>query len=244
MTIGEHLEELRWRLLKALLGVMGGCILAFWQRERVVAFLRRPVDAALAHHEGMGELVQTTPFGSFLADLKVVFFAGLVFSGPYSLQQVWGFIAAGLYRHERKTIRYYALPGFLLFLLGAALAWGYVMPFALDFLIGWAADSKVRSQLNISEYVNLIAASMFVFGLVFQLPLVMVFTMRIGLVPPDFFRKYRRHAIVVDFVIAMLLTPPDVVSQCALALCLILLYEAAILVGSRVAKPRTEAPAA
>jgi sec-independent protein translocase protein TatC len=244
MTIGEHLEELRWRLLKALLGVVAAGLVTFWQRVRVVEFLRRPIDRAFASTGGAGELVQTTPFGAFLADLKVVFFAALVVSGPWTLHQVWGFIGAGLYRHEKRVVRFYAIPGFLLFLAGAALAWGYVMPFALRFLIQWAADGHVRSQINVGDYVNLIAASMMVFGLVFQLPLIMVFLMRIGVVEPAFFRKYRRHAIVVDFVVAMVLTPPDVVSQIALALCLILLYEGAIFVGARVARPRGEVPQA
>ena len=112
------------------------------------------------------------------------------------------------------------------------------MPWALRFLISWADGLEVSSKLEFSNLVSLIAFAMFIFGILFQLPIVMVFLMRIGVVEPDTFRKHRRHAIVANFTVAMILTPPDIFSQIVLALCMTVLYEGAILVGSTIAKPR------
>ena len=121
------------------------------------------------------------------------------------------------------------------------MAYYFVLPFALRFLISFAADNMgAESMLDINSYLSLVAFGMFVFGLMFQLPLIMVFLMRIGVVEPDQVRRSRRFAVVGAFFFAMILTPPDVISQLALASCLLVLYEGAILVGTRFAQPRRE----
>jgi sec-independent protein translocase protein TatC len=175
--------------------------------------------------------------------MKVSVFAGLIAAGPYILHQLWGFIGAGLYIHERRSIRYYAFPGFLLFLAGAALAYFLVLPWAFDFLVAFSVEEAgLENYLGLGPLLSLVAWMMFIFGLVFQLPLIMVFLMRLGVVEPAFFRRYRRHWVVTAFVIGMVLTPPDVITQSALAGSLIVLYEGAIFVGARVARARrTEA---
>lgn len=241
MTISEHLEELRSRLVRSGLAVIAGFALAFWQIDAVMAFMRRPLGDVEKEFPGALELVQTEAYGAFIASMKLGFFAGLLLASPIILHHIWGFVAAGLYKHERRVVKYYAVPGFVLFMLGAALAYLFVMPWALRFLISWAHEKMgITSMLTLNNYVSLIAWSMFIFGLMFQLPLIMVFLMRVGVVEPDGFRKYRRHAIVINFAVAMMLTPPDVVSQVALAGCMTILYEGAILVGSSVAKKRRE----
>jgi sec-independent protein translocase protein TatC len=219
-----------------------GFIVAFVWSEETIAFLRFPLDQVVRKYPAT-RLVQTTVGEGFLAAMKVSVFAGLVLAGPYILHQLWAFVGAGLYVHERRSLKYYAAPGFLLFFAGAALAYFLVLPWALDFLIGFAVEETgLENLLSLGPYVSLVAWSMFIFGLIFQLPLVMVFLMRLGVVEPDTFRRYRRHAIVVNFIVGAVLTPPDVITQCALAGSLILLYEAAIVVGARVArKRRTEA---
>jgi sec-independent protein translocase protein TatC len=241
MTISEHLEELRSRLVRSLLAIGVGFVVAFWRIEDVVRFLRAPLDAVIARFEGDVMLIQGKVYGGFLGSMKVALFAGAVLAAPVVLYQLWAFVGAGLYRHERRAVKFYATPGFVLFFLGAYLAYAYVMPFALEFLISWSREKLgLQSLLEFSDYVSLIAFAMFVFGLIFQLPVVMVFLMRVGVVEPAFFRKYRRHAILANFILAMVLTPPDVVSQIALALCMTLLYEGAIVVGSLLARGRTQ----
>jgi len=241
MTLSEHLDELRSRLIRCVIAVCAGAGIAFWQAQYVVAFLRKPLDAAAANHPGT-KLIQTTPAEGFMATMLVSLFAGLALAGPYILRELWGFVAAGLYAHERRSVKYYVLPGFLLFLSGAALAYLYVLPWALNFLIGYASDTTgLESFISLGPYLSLVAWMMFVFGLVFQLPLVMVFLMRFGVVEPAFFRRSRRWAIVLAFIVGAVLTPPDVISQIALSATLLALYEGAILVGSRMARKRGEA---
>ena len=234
MTISEHLEELRSRLLRGVVAVLIGFVIAFWQIDWVIAFLSRPLDSLPADLRSQLDLIQSKPYGAFVGAMKLAFFAGLVGASPIILHQLWAFVAAGLYRTSGGVVKFYAIPGFLLFLSGAYLAWAFVMPWALQFLVGFAQNQVgVRSLLEFSDFVGLIAFAMFMFGLMFQLPVVMVFLMRLGVVEPAFFRRFRKHAILVAFTIGMVLTPPDVISQIALASCLIVLYEGAILVGAR-----------
>ena len=238
MTLGGHLEELRSRIIRSLLGTLIGFILTFIWVEEVIEFLRRPLDPVIEQYKDAIKIVQTHPAGAFVASMKIALFAGIIVASPYILHHIWAFVAAGLYRHERRSVKYYAFPGFLLFITGASLAYFFVLPWALEFLVAWAIDAGIESYLDISSYVSLIAWSMFVFGIVFQLPLIMVFLMRLGVIEPDTFRRYRRHAVVTSFAVAMLLTPPDVITQVALAGCMTVLYEGAIIVGTRVAQPR------
>lgn len=238
MTLAEHLDELRTRLIRCLVAVAIGAALAFWRAKEVVAFLKRPLDDAERAHPGT-EFVQRTVGEGFMASMMVSLFAGIALAGPYILYQIWSFVAAGLYAHERRSVKYYALPGFALFFCGAAMAYAWVMPWALEFLVGFAADTMgIRSQLNIGEFLSLMAWMMLVFGLVFQLPLIMVFLMRLGVVEPATFRRHRKLAIVLAFIVGALLTPPEVVSQCILSGTLLGLYEGAILVGERVRQRR------
>jgi len=240
MTLSEHLDEFRSRLIRCLLGVLVGFVLAWIWMTEIMAFLRRPLDDVIAKlPPERVELIQNQPGEAFFTSMKVAFFAGFILASPVILHQIWAFVAAGLYGHERRAVKYYAFPGFGLFFGGAALAYFLVMPWALDFLIGFASETtELRSLLTVSSFVTLVAWAMFIFGLVFQLPIIMVFLMRLGVVEPDTFRRWRRAAIVGSFTIAMVLTPPDVISQVALATCMTLLYEGAIFIGARVAQSR------
>jgi sec-independent protein translocase protein TatC len=244
MTISEHLDELRKRLLVSVVATVACALIAFWRIRDVVAFIRRPVDLAIEEFAANSiQVVQTTVFGGFLAAMKVAFFAGAIIASPIVLMQMWGFIAAGLYRHERRAVKFYAIPGFLLFLSGAALAYFFVMPYACRFLIDFSIEQMgLDSLLDINPLISLMAFAMFIFGVLFQLPVVMVFLMRIGVAEPATFARYRRHAIVASFALAMVLTPPDVITQIALAVSMAVLYEAAIWLGRTVARPRSKEP--
>ena len=240
MTIGQHLEELRRRLIISMVSVLVGFALAFWRMNDVIWFLRRPLDALPEKFADKVTLTQIQIHGGFVGSLKIAFFAGAIVAAPVLLHQMWAFIGAGLYRQERRAVKFYAIPGFLLFLGGAALAYFYVIPYAFEFLVSFAHENVglEESILNFVDYASTVSWIMFAFGIVFQLPVVMVFLMRIGIVEPATFKRYRRHAIVANFALAMILTPPDIISQIAMAGCLAFLYECAILIGGRIAKPR------
>lgn len=238
MTLSEHLDELRSRLLRCVVAASVGAGLAFWQAERVFAFLRSPLDPAIEKY-GNTRLIQTSLGEGFRVTMVISLFAGVALAGPYILHQVWGFVAAGLYAHERRSVKYYTLPGFVLFFAGAALAYFYVLPWAAEFLIGFAADTTgLQSYISIGPFITLVAWMMFIFGVVFQLPLVMVFLMRFGVVEPATFKRHRRWAILLAFVVGAFLTPPDVISQTMLSVALLILYEGALLVGGRLARKR------
>jgi len=238
MTLSEHLEELRTRLLRCAAAASIGAGLAFWKAEHVFRFLRAPLDEAIEKYKNT-RLIQTSLAEGFMASMVIAIFAGLALAGPYILYEIWGFVTTNLYAQERRSVKYYAIPGFVLFFSGAALAYFYVLPWAFQFLIGFASDTTgLESFISIGPYVSLVAWMMFIFGVVFQLPLVMVFLMRFGVVEPATFRRHRRWAIVLAFIVGAFLTPPDVISQTALSVTLLLLYEGAILVGSRLARKR------
>ncbi len=237
MTLAEHLDELRTRILRCVIVTVAAAALAFWRAKEVIAFLSAPLETARRNHPV--KFVQTTVGEGFVTTMMVSLFAGLAVAGPFIVHQIWGFVAAGLYLRERRSVKYYALPGFALFLCGAAMAYLYVLPWALDFLIGFGAETMdLESLLRPGPLLSLVASMMLVFGLVFQLPLIMVFLMRLGVVEPAFFRRHRRWAILLAFIVGALLTPPDVLSQCVLSVTLIALYEGAILVGGRLARRR------
>ena len=240
MTIAEHLEELRSRLLRCLWAVMLGFVICFWRIKEVMLVLQLPLLPLLMEYPDHLQLIQTKVYGAFAASMKIAFFAGCLLASPLILQQIWGFVGSGLYRHERKSLQFYAIPGFLLFFAGASMAYFFVLPFATRFLVEWSLDLDVKAMLDLSPFVSFIAMGVLVFGLMFQLPLIMVFLMRLGVVEPATFRKYRRHAIVANVALAMVVTPPDVFSQLVLAGCMTVLYEGALIVGARVAQPRRD----
>ena len=239
MSLGEHLEELRTRLVRSLLAILVAGGFAFWRIRDVMAFMKRPIDVGLADPKAV-ELIQMKAYGAFLGSMKIAFFTGCVLAAPVVIYQLWAFVAAGLYRHERRVVKYYAFPGLVLFFSGAAMAYFYVLPWSMRFLVGFADGLGVNSKLDFPPYISMVAFMMLAFGMIFQLPMIMIFLMRLGVVEPDTFRRYRRHAIVVNFAVAMIMTPPDVVSQCVMALCMTALYEGAILVGTRIGQPRQE----
>ena len=247
MTLSGHIDELRVRLIRSLAATAVGFVVCFYFIDEVFGFLRKPltdvIDAWPEELRDRVELIQTEPGEAFFTSMLVALFAGLIVAAPIVMNQIWGFVAAGLYSHERRMVKYYALPGFGLFLAGAALAYYFVLPFALDFLLLWGVEEQglgIKAFLKINSYISLIAWAMFVFGLVFQLPVIMVFLMRLGVVEPATFKRWRRAVIVINFAAAMVLTPPDVISQIVLAICMSVLYEGAILVGGVVAAPRQE----
>lgn len=238
MTISEHFEELRSRILRSLAAAFVGFGFAFWRIDDVWAFLRRPLERFAEDHPGAANMIQTRPQDAFLSSMKMAFFAGCVLAAPVIIHQIWAFVSAGLFQHEKKVVKWYALPGLLLFFAGVGMGYLFILPWALEFLIAFADDLEVASFLTLSEYASLVSWTLFIFGLTFQLPLIMVFLMRIGVVAPATFRRFRRHAVVTVFAVAMVLTPPDPVSQIALAVSMLALYEGALLVGDRVARER------
>ncbi len=232
MPFLDHLEELRWRLIKSFAAVVIFTIIAFAFSDYLMDFLLMTTKN-LNHPINLQVLkVQTV----FIIKLELALITGIVISLPVIFYQIWAFVAPGLMENERK----YVVPvvGFatISFLAGAAFALFVIVPLALDFFLGLAPES-VQNQIALDFYFGFIARLVLVFGVVFELPLVSLFLTKLGLITPDMLRKYRRYAIVIIFVAAAILTPPDPTTQIMLAIPLAILYEITIWI-SRIFFPK------
>ncbi|HOD67367.1 MAG TPA: twin-arginine translocase subunit TatC [candidate division Zixibacteria bacterium] len=221
MPFLEHLEELRRRLLKALLAVVVTTCAALYFSDHIVAFMQYPLKGV--------KLYNIEVAGTFYAYLKIALVTGLFAAMPVVFYQMWMFIAPGLYKRERAAILPLVTSSTLLFLLGAAFCFWAVLPVATTYLIGFAGDLVVNT-ITITSYVNYVGLMMIAFGLGFQLPILAFFLAKMGVVTAALLSRIRRYAIVAIAIVAAILTPPDVVSQALLGIPLYLLYEVSIVV--------------
>ena len=242
MSLIEHLTELRNRLGVVLLAFivlflvcvapMPGGGVSNSIANHVFVFLQAPL-AEILEAKGGGRMIFTALHEGFFTQVKVGFFTALCISFPIISIQIWKFIAPALYKNEKRAFLPFLLATPLLFALGAAMVYYIVTPLAWNFFIGFemaATDGSLAIEIEprISEYLSLIMRLIFAFGLAFELPVVLLLLARAGLVTPEGLAEKRKVAIVVAFVIAAILTPPDVISQLLLALPIILLYELSI----------------
>jgi len=218
LTLVEHLEELRSRVIKSAVFIIitSGIIYNF--SKKILPSLVKPV----------GKLVFIAPTEAFVTNIKIAFFGGLLLSSPFIIYQIWRFVSAGLNSNEKRYTLIFAPLSFILFLMGACFGYFVIVPIGMKFLLGFASDF-VTPMISVGKYVSFVGTLSFAFGAVFEIPLVLLFLTKIGLVTPEFLSRKRRHAIVIIFIIAAILTPPDVITQCLMAGPLIILYEAGII---------------
>lgn len=225
MTLTEHLDELRRRLVRAALALVVGMVVAFVFNRQVFEFAIAPYREALSDAGGDGRLQSLGPLDTFVEVMKLCFLVGFIGTSPYVLAQMWGFIAAGLYDHERRAVRLFFPISIGLFALGCATAYLMIFPVGLRFLIGFSQGLGVSSGFGVDRYLSMCLSVVFGLGLAFELPLVMLFLQATGIVETGTFRKGWRLAILMAFVISMLLTPdPTPISQFLMALPLVALY--------------------
>jgi sec-independent protein translocase protein TatC len=227
-----HLLELRKRLLLCL--IFFGLILgiSYWFAEYIYSFLQQPLLASFGPDSGR-RMIYTGLHEAFFTYLKLSLFSAAFFTLPLMLIQIWKFIAPGLYKRERTYISPIFLLTPILFISGAALAFYVVMPLAWDFFISFESVSgetaiEVQLEAKISEYLSLVIQLILAFGLCFELPILLYLLCKSGVTSVSSLEKYRRHAIVGVFLVAAFITPPDLISQLALGLPIIILYECSI----------------
>ncbi|GBD07695.1 Sec-independent protein translocase protein TatC [bacterium HR21] len=233
MSFWDHLGELRRRILWAVVGILGGCLLAATQAEWLV-------DEALLHPARQAGLAlqNLRPFGMVMLYIKVVLVAGLIVGMPFALYQLWRFVAPGLYAHERRWVRQLTLWTSLCFLLGVAFAYWVLLPGMLRFAAGFSSE-HIRTIVDVTEYYGFVTTTLLVMGVVFELPVLLALLAWVGIVRAEFLRRYRRHAIVLILIIAAVLTPtPDPVNQLIFAFPLWVLYELGILVVRLIERRR------
>lgn len=226
MSFFEHLAELRSRILKALFGVVLGTIICFvFINPLVEHILLTP--AKLSHIK----LQNLKPFGQVFLFFQVSLIGGIILSLPNIFYQFWQFVSPALRKNERKYIIYIALYSTVSFLIGIVFAYFVMLPMTLSFA-GQFGSPTIENQFAIDEYMEIILSVMLASGVVFELPMVSFFLSKIGILTPQFMRKYRRHAVVLIMLAAAILTPgTDPVSQVILAVPLLILYEISIIVS-------------
>jgi sec-independent protein translocase protein TatC len=234
MTLFEHLGELRTRLIHAILAVIVGSIIAYCYSGVVFDILSRPYFSTF-HGQ---QLIGTGPAEAFVIKLKVAFFAGVVISSPYLFYQFWLFIEPGLHDSERKLALPFLASATSLFLMGIAFCYWVALPLAFQFFNDQFESIKLTPTIRITEHLALIIQSLLSFGVIFELPVLAFFLGRVGLIDHKFLITYARHATVIIFVVAAVLTPPDVLSQLLMAAPLMLLYGISILVVKYAEKRR------
>jgi sec-independent protein translocase protein TatC len=223
----DHLIELRRRLIWCALAIGLTFGVSIYFARNIFAFLVQPLLRA-----GQGRLIYTNIFEAFFTEIKVAFFSAIMLSFPIIANQIWQFVAPGLYAKEKKAFRPFLFVTPFLFALGAALAYYVALPLALHFLLSYQGNVGGVQQdalPGVGNYLDFVTRFMFGFGVAFLLPVVLMLMERAGLVTRDQLKRGRRYAILVAFVLAAILTPPDVLSQFLLAIPLILLYELSLI---------------
>ncbi len=229
MSLGEHLEEFRIRLFYALGGLLVTTIVGFYFGKNLVELFKKPYIIAMEMNNKTPDLVILTITGGFTTYLKVSLVTGLVLGSPWILYHLWMFISAGLYHKERRAVMIAVPFSVLLFITGSLFFMFVVSIPVLNFFIDINDWLELEQAVTFQSHISMMISMILVFGMAFQLPLVLFVLAKIGLVPLRTLRKYRKHAAVGSLIASALLTPPDPFSQLSLAIPLYMLYELGII---------------
>jgi len=232
----SHLEELRSRLIKSIIAIVIVAAGAYYFAEHIFNFLTSPLLAALSEDERM---IFTSPFEMIFTYIKIALVTGLLISSPYVFLQFWKFIAPGLYQNEKKYVIPFVVTSSLLFVGGMVFGYLLVLPLGFKVLLGLAPEN-VDAAIKVNEYFSNATKMLIGIGLGFEMPIVIFFLTKMGVVSTAFLRKNRKYAILLTFIAAAIFTPPDPVTQCIMAGPLIILFELGLFVARFAEKKKKE----
>lgn len=233
MTVAGHLNELRRRLFWIAAVFIGASLVCF-------LFIEKFVELALAMSPEFS-FVYLAPSELFTSYLKLAFVLGLVFSSPFILWQIWAFVQPGLTEEEGKSALSAIVAGFVFFLLGALFCFLVVLPITLQFFYNFNGSTEITASISFNNYMNFILGMVVAFGLVFEMPVLSFLLARLGFLKPEWLASARKYAILLVFIVAAVITPPDVVSQLMTAAPMLVLYEISIFVARKAYRERKKA---
>ncbi len=255
MSFLDHLEALRWHIIRSVIAIIVCGVVAFIYSDFVwdsIIFAPKGHDfwtsrmiikvSNLIGMESNGlnsqplQLISYNMSGQFMVSIWTAIIAGFIVSFPYVVYQFWSFIKPALYENERKHARGAVAIMSGLFMLGILFGYYLIVPFSIDFLATYSISKEVVNQINILSYISSVVSIVIAGGVSFELPVIAYFLSRVGLLTPRFLKKYRKHSYVVLLIIAAIITPPDVLSQILVAIPLVILYEISIVISGRVEK--------
>lgn len=245
MPLIDHLLELRRRLMWSIVAFFVAFAICYYFSAQIYSFLAHPLAQVLKSQNGGQDaphLIYTQLYEAFFTHIKLAMFGGLFVAFPVIASQLWLFIAPGLYRSEKRALLPFLIATPVLFLLGASLAYYFVFPFAWRFFASFqtptgAGGIGIELLPRVGEYLDLVMRLIIAFGITFQLPVLLTLLAKVGIVSSKGLGRFRRYAYVGMFVIAAVLAPPDVITQCGLALPLIALYEVSVF-AARMVEPK------
>ncbi len=256
MSFLDHLEELRWHLIRATFAVLILGTVAFVMKKFIfdtlilgpsrMSFPTYQFFCHASNQLGIASdfckdklpftIQSRTMSGQFSAHIWTSIWAGFIMAFPYVLYEAWRFISPGLYENERKNARGFILVASLLFFMGVLFGYYVVAPLSINFLGTYQVSEAVLNEFDLSSYISNVRTSVIACGIIFELPIIIYFLTKIGLVTPEIMRKYRKIALVVVLIVAAVITPPDVTSQIIVAVPIVVLYQVSIFISSYVLK--------
>lgn len=234
----EHLGELRDRLIRCFIAVGIGFTLAYFFKERLFEILTEPLMIAMEGNAGTKMIFTGLP-EAFFTYLKVSLLAGIVIATPVLFYEFWMFVSPGLYRDEKKYLLPIVVLSVFFFILGASFGYFVVFPYGFKFFLGFATET-IHALPSMRKYLSFASKMLLAFGIVFELPLILTFMARMGLVTIPFLKKNRKYALLLFFVGSALITPPDVITQIMMAFPMIILYEISIMSARIFGKKKQE----
>ncbi|MFH1155700.1 MAG: twin-arginine translocase subunit TatC [Pseudomonadota bacterium] len=220
----EHLTELRDRLVRSFIVVGLGFVIAYCFKEKLFDILTAPLVTAMGPNTKM---IFTGLPEAFFTYMKVSLLAGIVIAVPYLFYQFWMFVSPGLYREEKRLLIPIVILSVVFFIIGSCFGYFFVFPYGFQFFLGFSNET-IQAMPSMKEYLGFSSKMLLAFGFIFELPLVITFMARMGLVSVGFLTKNRKYAILIFFIVAAIITPPDVITQIMMAVPLMILYEIAI----------------
>ena len=260
MSFLDHLEELRWHLIRSVIAILIVAIVAFIFKDfifNVLLFGPKQKDfityrwfCSISQTLGQGNsfCIDELPFriqsrtmaGQFSAHLWTSILAGFILAFPYIIFEFWKFISPGLYEKERKNARGFIFIASMLFFIGVLFGYYIVTPLSINFLGNYSVSSEIFNDFDLSSYIGLLRASVLAAGIIFELPIIVYFLTKVGIITPDFLRKNRKISLVVVLSLSAIITPPDIASQIIVSIPILVLYEVSILISRIVTSRQNE----